>query len=80
MGLLFELKREYSFFSLLEFDCKMYRVRASATSGWGSQAVARFRRKALNSWAAIQDTFFSTKVLSFTINCLVCLINLMGFN
>ncbi|KAF4348895.1 hypothetical protein CsatB_027263 [Cannabis sativa] len=39
----------------------MNRFRASRTSVSGSAAVAQLRKKAFNSWAAIQDTFFSTK-------------------
>lgn len=39
----------------------MQRLRASRTSISGTLAAAHLRKKALNSWAAIQDTFFSTK-------------------
>lgn len=33
-----------------------------------SLALPRLKRKARNSWAAVQDTFFSTKVLSLTVD------------
>ncbi|PON39299.1 Serine aminopeptidase [Parasponia andersonii] len=39
----------------------MQRLRASGTSLSGSAALAQLRKKAFNSWAAVQDTFFSTK-------------------
>ncbi|XVF21053.1 hypothetical protein REPUB_Repub12eG0057200 [Reevesia pubescens] len=39
----------------------MQRLRNRSTSVLGSMAVPQLKRKALNSWAAVQDTFFSTK-------------------
>ncbi|XVE72466.1 hypothetical protein DITRI_Ditri11bG0041300 [Diplodiscus trichospermus] len=39
----------------------MQRLRKRGTSLLGSGAVPRLKRKALNSWAAVQDTYFSTK-------------------
>ncbi|KAL5581779.1 hypothetical protein UlMin_014221 [Ulmus minor] len=39
----------------------MQRLRASRTSISGAAAAAQIKKKALNSWAAVQDTFFSTK-------------------
>ncbi|EOX93356.1 PREDICTED: uncharacterized protein LOC18612367 [Theobroma cacao] len=39
----------------------MHRLRSRGTSLLGSMAVPHLKRKALNSWAAVQDTYFSTK-------------------
>lgn len=39
----------------------MQRLRRSGTSILGTIAIPSLRRKALNSWAAVQDTYFSTK-------------------
>lgn len=39
----------------------MQRLRASGTSIVGSISAARLKRKAVNSWTAVQDTFYSTK-------------------
>ncbi|KAK9013230.1 hypothetical protein V6N11_041247 [Hibiscus sabdariffa] len=39
----------------------MQRLKSRGTSLMGSMAVPRLKRKALNSWAAVQDTYFSTK-------------------
>ncbi|XP_043690834.1 uncharacterized protein LOC122641615 [Telopea speciosissima] len=39
----------------------MQRLWASGISISASQAVPRLKRKALNSWSAVQDTYFSTK-------------------
>lgn len=39
----------------------MQRFRSRGTSLLGSMAAPQLKRKALNSWAAIQDTYFSTK-------------------
>ncbi|XP_022758991.1 triacylglycerol lipase 2-like [Durio zibethinus] len=39
----------------------MQRLRSRGTSLMGSMSVPHLKRKALNSWAAIQDTYFSTK-------------------
>ncbi|XWS31015.1 hypothetical protein CRYUN_Cryun23aG0040800 [Craigia yunnanensis] len=39
----------------------MQRLRNRGTSLLGSVAVPHLKRKALNSWAAVQDTYFSTK-------------------
>ncbi|XWS75812.1 hypothetical protein CRYUN_Cryun01aG0124200 [Craigia yunnanensis] len=39
----------------------MQRLRNRGTSLLGSVAVPNLKRKALNSWAAVQDTFFPTK-------------------
>ncbi|KAJ4982084.1 hypothetical protein NE237_032921 [Protea cynaroides] len=39
----------------------MQRLRASGFSFSASRAVPRLRRKALNTWSAVQDTFLSTK-------------------
>ncbi|KAK9285873.1 hypothetical protein L1049_025074 [Liquidambar formosana] len=39
----------------------MQRLRSSGTSVFASLAVPQLRKKALNSWSAVQDTYFSTK-------------------
>ncbi|XP_010270058.1 PREDICTED: uncharacterized protein LOC104606511 [Nelumbo nucifera] len=39
----------------------MHRLRSYGTSIFGPLAMPRLRRKALNSWSAVQDTYFSTK-------------------
>lgn len=39
----------------------MQRLRSSGTSIFGSMAVPRLKKKALDSFSAVQDTFFSTK-------------------
>ncbi|MBA0605378.1 hypothetical protein Godav_017964, partial [Gossypium davidsonii] len=39
----------------------MLRLRSRGTSFLGSVDVPNLKRKALNSWAAVQDTYFSTK-------------------
>ncbi|GFZ09855.1 hypothetical protein Acr_21g0004540 [Actinidia rufa] len=39
----------------------MQRLRTSGSSLIGNLAVPQLRRKALNSWSAVQDTFYSTK-------------------
>ncbi|XP_038901647.1 uncharacterized protein LOC120088430 [Benincasa hispida] len=39
----------------------MQRLKASGTSIVGSISAARLKRKAVNSWTAVQDTFYSTK-------------------
>ncbi|KAJ0051974.1 hypothetical protein Pint_01947 [Pistacia integerrima] len=39
----------------------MQRLRSRGTSILGSVTVPQIKKKALNSWAAVQDTFFSTK-------------------
>ncbi|KGN47006.1 hypothetical protein Csa_020634 [Cucumis sativus] len=39
----------------------MQRLRASGTSIVSSISAARLKRKAVNSWTAVQDTFYSTK-------------------
>ncbi|XP_028794684.1 uncharacterized protein LOC114750277 [Neltuma alba] len=39
----------------------MQRLRSSGTSILGSFSAPNVKRKAQNSWAAVQDTFFSTK-------------------
>ncbi|XVF81555.1 hypothetical protein PTKIN_Ptkin15bG0164100 [Pterospermum kingtungense] len=39
----------------------MQRFRNRSISLLGSTAVPQLKRKALNSWAAVQDTYFSTK-------------------
>ncbi|KAI4308408.1 hypothetical protein L6164_031487 [Bauhinia variegata] len=39
----------------------MQRLRISGTSIFASLAAPNIKRKALNSWAAVQDTYFSTK-------------------
>ncbi|KAE8685251.1 hypothetical protein F3Y22_tig00111099pilonHSYRG00070 [Hibiscus syriacus] len=39
----------------------MQRLKSRGTSLMGSMAVPHLKRKALNSWAAVQDTYFSTK-------------------
>ncbi|TYI19837.1 hypothetical protein ES332_A07G192800v1 [Gossypium tomentosum] len=39
----------------------MLRLRSRGTSFLGSVDVPKLKRKALNSWAAVQDTYFSTK-------------------
>lgn len=44
----------------------MQRLRASGTSIVGSISAARLKRKAVNSWTAVQDTFYSTKVIEFS--------------
>jgi hypothetical protein len=42
----------------------MHRLRSSGTSIWGNLVSApQLKRKALNTWAAMQDTYLSTKVL-----------------
>ncbi len=45
-------------------ECTMHRLRSSGTSIWGNLVSApQLKRKALNTWAAMQDTYLSTKVL-----------------
>ena len=44
----------------------MQRLKASGTSIIRSIAVPRLKRKAVNSLTAIQDTFYSTKVIEFS--------------
>ncbi|XP_052178530.1 uncharacterized protein LOC127792175 isoform X1 [Diospyros lotus] len=39
----------------------MQRLRTSRSSIMGSLAVPHLKRKALNSWSSVQDTFYSTK-------------------
>ncbi|KAM2060421.1 hypothetical protein ACFX1T_045616 [Malus domestica] len=39
----------------------MQRLRSSGTLLSSSQAITRLRKKAFRSWAAVQDTYFSTK-------------------
>ncbi|KAJ4730120.1 putative Triacylglycerol lipase 2 [Melia azedarach] len=39
----------------------MQRLRSRGTSIIGSLAVPQIKKKALNSWGAVQDTYFSTK-------------------
>ncbi|KAJ7964769.1 Triacylglycerol lipase 2-like protein [Quillaja saponaria] len=39
----------------------MQRLKSSGTLIFGSLAVPQLKRKALNSWAAVQDTYISTK-------------------
>ncbi|KDP30817.1 hypothetical protein JCGZ_13760 [Jatropha curcas] len=41
----------------------MHRFRSKGASLLGSLPVPQLRRKALNSWSAVQDTYFSTKDL-----------------
>lgn len=41
----------------------MHRLRTSGTSIFGSLAFPSLKKKASNSWSAVQDTYFSTKVL-----------------
>ena len=45
-------------------ECTMQRLRTSGASILGSFSALNVRRKAQNSWAAVHDTFLSTKVLS----------------
>ena len=44
----------------------MQRLKASGTSIVSSISAARLKRKAVNSWTAVQDTFYSTKVTEFS--------------
>lgn len=47
-------------------ECTMQRLRGAGTVISRSLAVTQLRKKAFRSWAAVQDTYFSTKVLALS--------------
>ena len=49
--------------SMSWLESTMQRLRSSGSSIWGNLVSSpRLKRKASNTWAAVQDAFFSTKV------------------
>ena len=49
--------------SMSWLESTMQRLRSSGSSIWGNLvSTPRLKRKASNTWAAVQDAFFSTKV------------------
>ncbi|KAF2292339.1 hypothetical protein GH714_020276 [Hevea brasiliensis] len=44
-------------------ECSMHRFRSKGTLPFGSLAIPHLKKKALNSWSAVQDTYFTTKDL-----------------